>query len=63
MNPRIWRTLGGFYHRVARRLTVMQPKRDTAGRWEYLPLDAAMTAVELEEMEKYILSLQNTTTQ
>ena len=63
MNPRVGSTLGGFYHRVAHSLVGIHPKKDMVRRWEYLPLDAAMTAVELEEMEKYILILQNTTTQ
>ena len=33
---------------------------DTTGRWVYPPLYSAMTEVGLEEVEKYVLRLQNT---
>ena len=60
MTPRIGKTLGGFHHRVAGRLEGIQPRQDTGGRWVYLPLDAAMAEVGLEEVELYILCRQNT---
>ena len=40
--PRIGRTLGRFHYRVDRCLVGIQPQRDTAGRWVYPPLEAAM---------------------
>ena len=52
MSPRIWRTLDGFHHKVARRLEKMQPKRDMMGGWIYPPLDATMKEVGMEEVEK-----------
>ena len=51
ISTRIGRTLGGFHHRVDHWLSKMQPKRDVMGRWISLPLDAAMKAVGLEEVE------------
>ena len=59
VTPRIGNTLGGFRHRVARRLTIIRTRRHTTGRWVYPPLDVAMTAVGLEEVETYVLLLQN----
>ena len=41
----------------------MKPKRDMKGRRIYPPLDAAMKAVVLEEVETYILCRQNTVDQ
>ena len=41
----------------------MRPRRDTAGRWFYLILDAEMEEVGLEEMEAYVLHRQNTVSQ
>ena len=32
VTPRIGRTLGGFHHRMALRLAVMQPKQNMEGR-------------------------------
>ena len=40
VSPLIGRTLGGFHHRVARRLAKIQPERNRAGTQIYLPLDA-----------------------
>ena len=62
MSPRIGRTLGGFHHRVDRRLANMQSKRDIMVRWVYLPLDASKKAVGLEEVEMHILCRQITVT-
>ena len=47
MTPRIGKTLGGFRHRVARCLVETHTKRDTLGRWEYVPLDAETSTVGL----------------
>ena len=38
VSPIIGRNIGGFHHRVARRLTVMRPRQGTPGRWVYLLL-------------------------
>ena len=38
----------------------IQPNRDVTYRFIFLPLDAAMKAVGLEEMETYVLRRQNT---
>ena len=54
MPPRIGRTLGGFLHRMDRRLYKIQPRRYMAVRWVYPPLDKAMMAVELEEVDTYV---------
>ena len=35
------------------------PKRIGSGRWIYLPLDESMKAVGMEEVDTYILRLQN----
>ena len=37
MNPCIGRALGGFQHRVSRRINGRQPKRQVDGIWEYPP--------------------------
>ena len=50
MSPRIGKTLGGFHHRVACRMTGMRLSRDTAGRWVYPHLDVAIISVGLEEV-------------
>ena len=61
--PRIGKTIGGFRHRVARHLVGMRPSWYTMGRLFYPPLGAVMTEVGLEEVETYILCLQNTVAQ
>ena len=58
--PWIGRTLGGFHQRVTRWIAKMQPNRDVTGRWIYPLLDAAMKAVEMEEVDMYVLRIQNT---
>ena len=63
MSPGIGRTLGGFHHRVACWLEGMRTKRDMAGRWVYQLLGVATTEVGLEEVETYVLRLQNTVAQ
>ena len=63
MCPRIGRTLGGFHHRVALPLANIHPRRVMTGRWVYPLLDEAITAVGMEEVEKYVLRHQNTVAQ
>ena len=45
------------------RIAKMQLKRYGARRWIYLPLDAAVELVCLEEVEKYVLHRYNTVAQ
>ena len=53
-------TYNVIHDRLDRRLENIQPKRYMMGRWIYMPLDAAMKAVGLEEVETYVLHHQNT---
>ena len=50
MTPRIGRLLGGFHHRVARRLMWRQPRRGRDGVWVYPPLEDAMEEAGLQEL-------------
>ena len=63
MSPQIGRTLGGFCRRVDRRMENIQSRRTGAGTCIYPPLDVEMKAVGMEEVETYVLRLQNTVTQ
>ena len=63
MSPRIGRTMGGFHFRVPYHMSKVHPKRYVTGRWIYPPLDVAMKSVEMEEVETYVLRLQNTVAQ
>ena len=63
MSPSIGMTLGGFHHKVARRLAGMRPMLDTMARWVYPPLDVVMMTVGLEEVVAYVLLRQNTAAQ
>ena len=47
MTPRIGRVLGGFHHRVDRRLTERQPRRGRDGVWIYPPLEDALAEAGL----------------
>ena len=60
MTPRIVRLLGGFRHRVARRLTVRQPWQGRVGLWSYLPLEDTMAGALLQEVDTYVSFRQNT---
>ena len=42
MTPHIGRVLGGFHHRVDRRLTGRKPWREGYGRGGYPPMEEAM---------------------
>ena len=59
MSPKIGKTLGRFHHRMPLQMAGMRPRRDMMGRWVYPLLDAAMTALCLEEVETYIIRHQN----
>ena len=55
MTPNIGRTLGGIHHRVALCLAGMKQKYNTTGIFYYLPLEAAMTAAGVKEVDTYAL--------
>ena len=50
MTPRMGRFMGGFQHRVVRRITGRQPNRQVDGSWQYPPLDKDMQEAGLNEM-------------
>ena len=54
MNPHIGRVLGGFHHRVDRRLTGRQTWQGRDGVWTYPPLEDAMAEAGLQEVETYV---------
>ena len=62
ITPSIGRNLGALLHRVTRHLAVIQPKQYIMGRWEYPPMDKAMAAVGLDEVDAYVLCYHNTIT-
>ena len=55
--------LGGFHHRVARRLTGQEPRKGQYGGWVYLPLEDVMAEAGFQEMETYLSVGQNTVAQ
>ena len=54
------RVLGGFHHRVVRRLTGRQPQKGRYGGWVYPLLEDVMAEVGLQEVETYVSRRQNT---
>ena len=60
MTPEIGRTLSGFHHKADLSIVRMKPRRETTDRWEYQNLEAAMAELGIEEVDTYILCLQNT---
>ena len=60
MALRIGNVLGGFHHRMARKLKGRQPQRRKDGVWVYPPLEDAMAEAGLQEVEAYIYCRQNT---
>ena len=61
--PWIGHTLGRFQHRVDLHLAVIHTKRYMVGRWKYMPLDAVMVVLVIEEVDSYFLSHHNTISQ
>ena len=61
--PCIGRVLGGFYHRVAHRLTGRQPLMGSDRRWAYLPQAEAVEEAGLQEVGTYVSRRQNTVKQ
>ena len=63
MTLSIGRVLGGFNHRVARRLIGRQPWRGQNGVWLYPPLEDVIVEELLQEVETYLYHLHNTVAQ
>ena len=51
------RVLGGFHHRVARRLIGRTPRRGLDGGWVYPLLEDATEEASLQEVKTYISHL------
>ena len=58
-DPRVGGVLGGFHHRVARRITRRQPLKCRDGVLIYPPLEDAMAELALQELETYVSRYQN----
>ena len=63
VTPHIRYMLGGFHHRVARRLLGYFQGRQEDEAWEYPPLGDVMRLAWLEEIETYVSRRQNTVAQ
>ena len=63
LTPRMKQDLDSFQHRVARRFTRRQPRRQVDASWAYPPLEEAMRAAGFEGMRKSVLRRQNTVAQ
>ena len=62
LTPRMKIVLGGFHHRVARRLMGRQPRKVRGVGWVYPSLDDTMGETGLQEVETYVYCRQNTVT-
>ena len=56
LNPRLDKSLKGFYHRAARQMEVMGPNYHPDGIRVYPPIRAALAMLVLEEIGVYITS-------
>ena len=63
LTPRMEQALDIFQHRVARRLTGSQPRRQWGGSWAYPPLAEAMGEASFEGIRKTVTRRQNTVAQ
>ena len=63
LTPHMQRVLGGFHHRVARRLTRKKTRKVRDGGWVYPPLEDLMVEAGLQEVETDISHRQNTVAQ
>ena len=63
INPQMERALENFQHRVARRITVKQPRQRVNVSWEYLPLEEARGEAGFEGIRKSFTRRQNTVLQ
>ena len=55
--------LGGFHHRVARRLTGKKSRKGRDGGWVYPPLEDKMAEAGVQGVDTYVSCLQNTVVQ
>ena len=63
ISPCIGRNLGGFHHRVDRRLTGRKPRKGQEEGWVYPQLEDTMTEAGLKGVETYVSRQQNTVAQ
>ena len=63
MSSWVRRTLGRFHHRMALWLEKMYPNQTGSSRWIYMTLDEANKSVGMEEVEMYVLCLENNAAQ
>ena len=63
LTPRMKRLLGGFRHRVARRLTGRQPWKGRDGGWFYPPMEDTMVEAGLQYLYTYVSRHQKTVAQ
>ena len=59
MTPHIGRVLGGFHHRVARRVMGRNIKQERDGIWLYPPPEVAMAEATLHYVKTYAYRRQN----
>ena len=57
------RVLGGFHHRVARRMTGQKLRKGRDRGWVYPPLEDKMAQAGLQEVDTYVSRPQNTVVQ
>ena len=63
LTPCMQRVLGGFHHKVARRLTGRQLRKGRDGGCVYPPLEDDMEGSGLQEVDTYVSFCQNTVAQ
>ena len=63
LTPHMQRVLGGFHHRVARRMTRQQPQKVRDGGLVYLPMEDETSEAGLQEVETYVSHHQDTVSQ
>ena len=61
--PHIGRMLGGFHHRVLRRLTGNMTQQNLDRMWAHPSLEEAMTEAGVQEVETYVTRRRNTVAQ
>ena len=61
MSPRVLKVLSGFHHRAARRLSGLSPWYSLRERrWVYPPVEQALEATGMYDVEHYVRKRQNT---
>ena len=63
LTPRMKRALGGFHHRVERRLKGRQPQKEQDRGWVYPALEYAMVEACFQEVDTSASFRQNTVVQ